>query len=121
MKTAILYTRVPKDWNKAQADDSLAKQEEELRKYCEENKIQVLKVIREIASGNDFNRREFTNLHLAIRKGELRPDYLLFSRIGIFSENVGDVLRMHHALQKFGVTTKAIQNVNIYFIRSIEY
>lgn len=120
-KTSVLYTRAPKELIEAHATASLEAQEKELREYCSKNDIEVLKVIREIASGNDFNRPEFTSLHLAIRKGELKPDYLLFSRIGIFSENVGDVIRMHHALVKFGVTTKAIHNVNIHFIGTIEY
>lgn len=120
MKTAILYARVPKG-EVANPAQSLAAQEAELREYCSKNEIEILKVIHEVASGKDFNRREFTSLHLSIRKGELKPDYLLFSRIGIFSENVGDVIKMHHALLKFGVTTKAIHNVNIHFIGTIEY
>ncbi|MBA3681479.1 MAG: recombinase family protein [Bacteroidetes bacterium] len=115
MKKAILYTRVEKG-EVSNPKDSLAAQEKELREYCVKNQIDVIKVIAEVASGKDFNRPEITSLHLAIRKGELRPDLLLFTSIYIFSENVADVLRMHHALLKFGVTTKAIHDINIVFV-----
>lgn len=114
MKKAILYTRIDKGTIKP--DQQLALQEKELREYCEANDIEVIKVIREIASGKDFNRPEFTSLHLAVRTGELNPDLLLFTSIHIFSEKISEVIRMHHQLLKFGVTTKAIQNVNVVFV-----
>ncbi len=115
MKKAILYTRVEKG-EVSKSNNSLAAQEKELREYCEKNQIEVMKVIAEVASGKDFNRPEFTSLHLAIRKGELRSDLLLLTSIYIFSENVADVLRMHHSLLKFGVTTKAIRDINVVFV-----
>ncbi|PBQ32729.1 hypothetical protein CNR22_13410 [Sphingobacteriaceae bacterium] len=115
MKKAILYTRAEKgDLKKASAE--LSTQEMELRQYCEKNAIEVLEVIHEYAPGHNFNRPEFTRLHLAIRKGELKPDLFLFTSIYVFSENVGDVIRMHHAFLKFGVTTKGIHDVNVQFV-----
>ncbi len=118
MKKAILYTRVEKG-EISNPKESLAAQEKELREYCEKNKIEVIKVIAEVAPGKDFNRPEFTSLHLAIRKGELKPDFLLFTSIYVFNENVADVLKMHHAFLKFGVTTKALREINVVFIGTI--
>lgn len=118
MKTAILYTRVEKG-EILDPKNSLARQEAELREYCRLNDIEIVKVIHEQASGKDFNRLEFTNLHLAIRREEIKADWLLFTHINIFCEDIVAVLKMHHALQKFRVITKAIHPIDltITFIR----
>jgi DNA invertase Pin-like site-specific DNA recombinase len=115
MKKAILYTRV-ENGNQKSGSEEIVTQELELRKYCEKNQIEVINVIHEYAPGKDFNRPEFTSLHLAIRKGELKPDLLLFTSIYVFSENVADVLKMHHSLLKFGVTTKALREIQVVFV-----
>ncbi len=117
MKKAILYLRVEKN-DLANATEKLEEQEKELREYCKKNEIEVIQVITEVASGKDFNRPEFTSLHLAIRKGELKADLLLFTSMDVFSENLADVLRMHHALLRFGITTKAIRDIEVVFIRT---
>lgn len=117
MKKAILYTRIDKT-GVVNPTENLSSQEAELRKYCRDNNIEVLQVIKEVASGKDFNRLEFTKLHLSIRKGEVNADLLLFTHIDVFSENLADVLRMHHILLRLGITTKAIRNIEVVFIRT---
>lgn len=102
----------------ANPKEKLEEQEKELREYCKKNEIEVIKVVSEVASGKDYNRPGFTGLHLAIRKGEMRADLLLFTSIDVFSENLADVLRMHHALLKFGIATKAIRDIEVVFIRT---
>lgn len=116
MKTAILYTRVDKG-NMPNPNHTLVQQEAELREYCKSNEIEILKVIHEQASGNDFNRPEFTKLHLAIRKGEIKADWLLFTHINVFCEDLVAVLKMHHALQKYRVITKALEPIELVFTR----
>ena len=98
--------------------EKLEEQEKELREYCKKNEIEIIDAITEVASGKDFNRPEFTSLHLAMRKGEIKADLLLFTSIDVFSENLADVLRMHHALLRFGITTKAIRDIEVVFIRT---
>ncbi len=119
MKKAILYLRVDKN-GLANPTEKLEEQEKELREYCTNYEIEIIKVIAEVASGKDFNRPEFTSLHLAIRKREIQADLLLFTSIDVFSENLADVLRMHHALLRFGITTKAVRDIEVVFIRTKE-
>lgn len=102
----------------ANPKEKLEEQEKELREYCKKNEIEIIETITEVASGKDFNRPEFTGLHLAMRKGEIKADLLLFTSIDVFSENLTDVLRMHHALLRFGITTKAIRDIEVVFIRT---
>ena len=119
MKKAILYLRVDKN-DLANSTEKLEEQEKELREYCKKNEIEVIKVIAEVVSGKDFNRPKFTSMHLAIRKREIKADLILFTSIDVFSENLADVLRMHHALLRFGITTKAISDIEVVFIRTKE-
>src|SRR5690242_10453581 len=99
MKKAILYTRAPKEHTKRNAEE-LVRQENELRKYCEKNELEIVKVIHEYADGKDFNRLHFTSLYLDLIKETIKADYFLFTDIDIFCENVAEVLRMHHRLLK---------------------
>lgn len=115
MKKAILYTRVEKPKTKKSGDE-LTRQENELRKYCQKNELEIIKVIHDYASGKDFNRLEITSLYLDVLNKKIEFDYLLFTDIHVFCENVAEVIRMHHVLLKLGVTTKAINNVNVVFV-----
>lgn len=115
MKKAILYTRAPKEHTKVNAQE-LIRQENELREYCKKNELEVVKVIHEYADGKDFNRLHFTSLYLDLLKEAIKADYLLFTDIHIFCENIGEVVRVHHRLLKLGITTKAINNVNVLFV-----
>lgn len=115
MKKAILYTRVGKVHMKKNADE-LSEQESELRKYCEKNELEIVQVIHEYADGKDFNRLHFTSLYLDLLNNRVKADYLLFTDINVFCENIAEVLRVHHNLLKFGITTKAINNINVVFI-----
>ncbi len=115
MKKAILYTRVEKQ-GVSNPDEFLREQERELREYCKNSNIEVGSVIYDYASGDSFNRYGFTSLYLAIRRGELKADYLLFTTIDVFSTRVSEVIRMHHQLVKLGVTPKGIKPVHVTFI-----
>lgn len=115
MKKAILYTRVGKLHTKKNAEE-LIRQENELRKYCEKNELEIVKIIHEYADGKDFNRLHFTSLYLDLLNDRVKADYLLFTDIHVFCENICEVVRVHHNLLKFGITTKATNNVNVLFV-----
>lgn len=115
MKKAILYTRAEKARTKKNAEE-LIRQENELRKYCKENELEIIKVIHDYANGKDFNRLEFTSLYLDLLNDKIKADYLLFTDIHVFCENIAEVVRVHHNLLRLGVTTKAVNNVNVHFV-----
>lgn len=116
MKKAILYARAGKARTKTNAEE-IARQESELQKYCEKNELEIVKVIHEYADGKDFNRLHFTSLYLDLLNDRIKADYLLFTDIHVFCENVSEVVRVHHNLLRLGVTTKAINNINVVFVR----
>ena len=106
--TADLYIRVSTD---EQADKGYSQrdQEERLKKYCENNKIKVRKVIFEDHSAKTFIRPEWTLLLLDLKKKKGAVDFILFSKWDRFSRNAGDAYQMINTLRKLGVEPQAIE------------
>jgi site-specific DNA recombinase len=106
--TADLYIRVSTD---EQADKGYSQrdQEERLQKYCENNKIKVRKVIFEDHSAKTFNRPEWNELLVDLKKKKEAVDFILFSKWDRFSRNAGDAYQMINTLRKLGVEPQAIE------------
>jgi site-specific DNA recombinase len=106
--TANLYIRVSTD---EQADKGYSQrdQEERLQKYCENNKIKVRKVIFEDHSAKTFNRPEWNELLVDLKKKKRLVDFILFRKWDRFSCNAGDAYQMINTLRKLGVEPQAIE------------
>jgi|GEM_PF-4856030 len=115
MKKAVIYTRADSR-EVADPRESIAGQEKELQEYCQKNKIEVLEVYRDFASGRNFDRPEFSKLYLGIMSGKIQADLLLFTTIDKFCLNMKALVDMHHHLTAFGITPKGIKPVNVCFI-----
>ncbi|TKT93346.1 recombinase family protein [Dyadobacter frigoris] len=108
MKTADLYVRVSTD---EQADKGYSQrgQEEMLRKYCGINHIEVRKVIYEDHSAKTFNRPQWSQLLLDLKKSKGKVDLVLFTKWDRFSRNAGDAYQMISILRRLGVEPQAIE------------
>ena len=108
MKTADLYVRVSTD---EQADKGYSQrgQEEMLRKYCSINHIEVRKVIYEDHSAKTFNRPQWSQLLLDLKKSKGKVDLVLFTKWDRFSRNAGDAYQMISILRRLGVEPQAIE------------
>jgi site-specific DNA recombinase len=108
MKTAILYFRVSTD-EQAEKGYSLQYQEEQLRRYCEVNNIQVIGAYTEDFSAKTFNRPEFKKMLLSFKQSTQRPNLLLFTKWDRFSRNISSAYEMIGILDGFGVEPHAIE------------
>lgn len=113
MKTAILYLRAPANLKDQQS--VLVPQATALGHYCQENNIDVIEIFYEIDDEKAIDQPELHKMVKQIFDRKLKPDYLLFTTLDIFSNNISNALHLHHILAKFGVTTKAILQPNIIF------
>jgi site-specific DNA recombinase len=105
---ADLYIRVSTD---EQADKGYSQrdQEERLKKYCDNNQIQVRKVIFEDHSAKTFNRPRWIELLADLKRKRSSVDFVLFSKWDRFSRNAGDAYQMISILRKLGVEPQAIE------------
>ncbi|HEY9260119.1 recombinase family protein [Chitinophaga sp.] len=105
---ADLYIRVSTD---EQADKGFSQrdQEERLRKYCQNNQISIRKVILEDHSAKTFERPEWRNEILDLKKRKDQIDVILFTKWDRFSRNAGDAYQMINILRKLGVEPQAIE------------
>ena len=118
-KTAILYTRVSSR-QIDRPDKSLLAQETKLREYCKKENIEVIKVYHDLGSGMHFKRPEFLKFLKELKAGTLKADYFLFTSIDRFCRRLDCIHQMHHQLKKLGITTKAIENVNLVYFAAFE-
>jgi site-specific DNA recombinase len=104
---AILYIRVSTD---EQANgNSLAYQDERLRKYCELNNIEVVALYSEDHSAKTFERPSFKKLLAYIKKNRNNVDLLLFLKWDRFSRNAADAYMMINQLNRYNVEPQAIE------------
>jgi site-specific DNA recombinase len=115
MKKAVLYLRV-ETREVTDPRESIKGQEDRLREYCKRNKIEVVKVYEDFASGRNFNRSEFSKFYLDLRSGRIVADILLFTSAHKFCSNLEELVKMHYHLCEFGITPKAIEEVPVCFI-----
>ncbi|MFY0255977.1 recombinase family protein [Chitinophaga sp. 30R24] len=105
---ADLYIRVSTD---EQADKGFSQrdQEERLRKYCHNNQISIRKVIFEDHSAKTFDRPEWRNMLLDLKKRKDQIDVILFTKWDRFSRNAGDTYQMINVLRRLGIEPQAIE------------
>lgn len=105
---ADLYIRVSTD---EQADKGFSQrdQEERLRKYCLHNQIAVRKVIYEDYSAKTFDRPEWNNELIDLKKRRHQIEVVLFTKWDRFSRNAGDAYQMINLLRKLGIEPQAIE------------
>ncbi|HTN47169.1 MAG TPA: recombinase family protein [Flavipsychrobacter sp.] len=98
MKKAIGYVRIS---DIDQSNWSLPGQEKDIRKYCENNSIQLLSVFSDNGqSAKNFDRAEWKELFSFIKKHHREIDQLLVVAYDRFSRNVSDALDMILKLEK---------------------
>jgi site-specific DNA recombinase len=108
MKSAYLYVRVSTDEQKRKGY-SLPDQEDRLIKYCESNGIEVQGIFREDFSAKNFNRPEWKQLVITIKKKSAKKvDSILFVKWDRFSRNIEYAYEMIGLLRKYNVTAMAI-------------
>ena len=108
MSIADLYIRVSTD-EQADKGYSQCNQEEMLRRYCDNNCIQVRKVVYEDHSAKTFNRPEWIKLLTDLKKRSTKTDLVLFTKWDRFSRNAGDAYQMIATLTKLGIDPQAIE------------
>lgn len=108
MKIADLYIRVSTD-EQADKGYSQRNQEDVLLKYCEINNIKVRKVLFEDHSAKTFERPEWKNLLIELKKHKGKTDLVLFTKWDRFSRNASDAYQMISTLRKMGVEPQAIE------------
>lgn len=108
MIKADLYIRVSTD---EQADKGYSQrdQEERLKRYCQNNKIVVGRIIYEDYSAKTFNRPEWVKLLETLKRKSSKTNLLLFTKWDRFSRNAGDAYQMINILKKVNVEPQAIE------------
>lgn len=107
-KRADLYIRVSTD-EQADKGYSQRNQEEMLRKYCDNNWIEVRKIIYEDHSAKSFNRPAWKKYLASLKKNNGETSVVLFTKWDRFSRNAGDAYQMISILRGFGVEPQAIE------------
>jgi site-specific DNA recombinase len=107
-KTAYLYIRVSTD---EQADTGYSQryQEETLKRYCELQSITVKSVFFEDHSAKTFQRPQWNQILLSLKKHRNTAELILFTKWDRFSRNAGDAYGMINTLNKLGVEPQAIE------------
>lgn len=105
---ALLYTRC----NSAKFPiEELLRQEILLRKYCQENKINIINSYKEIASPFDFDRIEFLKMLSFIEENPGLIDYIYVSSWDRFSRSAGASLSLIKELKNKGVEVVAVSQI----------
>lgn len=107
-KKAILYVRVSTD-EQADKGHSLAHQEEQLRRYCLHNNIEVTILYREDHSAKTFERPQFKTMIEAVKKKQVKASLLLFLKWDRFSRNAPEAYNMISQLNKLGIEPQGIE------------
>ena len=108
-KKAIIYCRVSSD--EQAKGGSLKYQEGALKRYCENNGIEVVEVYKEDYSAKTFNRPEMNkicNKYLR-KKKEIDADYLLVLRWNRFTRDASDGWEYISRFKKYGIEVNAIE------------
>ena len=106
-KSAILYVRVSTE----KQDDGYSPehQEEQLRRYCQQNNLEVVALFREDHSAKTFDRPKFQKMLEDVKKKRLIANILLFLKWDRFSRNASDAYVMISQLNKLGIEPRAIE------------
>jgi site-specific DNA recombinase len=107
-KTAILYIRTASQKEK-KIKTSFLRQENCLLNYCNRNKLEIVKIVKECDSGLTFNRIVFSKLITDLKLNDIKADYLLFSNWFRFSRNFKQTQDMVLELKKLGIIPIAVK------------
>ncbi len=107
-RKAILYVRVSTD-EQAEKGNSLAHQEDMLRKYCAINNIEIVGFYKEDFSAKTFERPEFNKILAFLRKNKGAAELLLFLKWDRFSRNAPEAYSMISQLYKLGIEPQGIE------------
>jgi len=106
-RKAILYVRVSTD-EQAEKGNSLAHQDDMLRRYCAINNIEIVGFYKEDFSAKTFERPEFNKILAFLRKNKA-AELLLFLKWDRFSRNAPEAYSMISQLHKLGIEPQAIE------------
>lgn len=109
VKKAAIYTRVSTE-EQAVKGNSLADQEEVLRKACEHHGVEIVDHIQDDGhSAKTFNRPSFQNFLAQLKSGQIKVDFLYIVRWDRFSRNMENGYLMIHELKSYGVEVKCLE------------
>lgn len=109
VKKAVIYTRVSTE-EQAVRGNSLADQEEVLRKACEHHGVEIVDHIQDDGySAKTFNRPSFQNFRARLKSGQIKVDFLYVVRWDRFSRNMENGYLMIHELKSYGVEVKCLE------------
>jgi site-specific DNA recombinase len=108
-KTAVIYTRVSTE-EQAVKGNSLADQEEVLRKACEYDGVEIIDHIQDDGhSAKTFNRPAFQHFFDCLKSGRIKVDFLYVVRWDRFSRNMENGFLMLRDLRNYGVEVKCLE------------
>lgn len=108
-RKVVIYTRVSTEDQKENGF-SLQDQEERLRRFCEQNKYDVLRHYQDDASAKTFIRPNFQLFLNEVKAKIIRPDIFLCVRHDRFSRNLQNSLDMIKTFKKFEIEFQTIEN-----------
>lgn len=108
IQTADIYIRVSTD---EQADKGYSQrhQDESLHRYCELHQIHIRHIIYEDHSAKNFQRPQFQQWFMKMKKTKQPPDLFLFTKWDRFSRNAADAYAMIATLNKMGIEPQAME------------
>ena len=109
VKKAVIYTRVSTE-EQAVKGNSLADQEEVLRKACEHHGVEIVDHIQDDGySAKTFNRPSFQSFRARLKSGQIKVDFFYVVRWDRFSRNMENGYLMIHELKSYGVEVKCLE------------
>ena len=108
-KKAILYRRVSTVEQK-KTGNSLNSQQNQLRKFCENSEMQIIKEFEEDYSAKDFNRPEWNRLMKYSKTNQKNIDFLLVVNWDRFSRNTLGALNTIETFSDFNIEVNSINN-----------
>ncbi len=109
MKKAILYIRVSTELQ-AEKGFSLPAQEAALKKYCNDNNIEIAAIFQDDYSAKDgFERPGYRLLREYLKANKKSVNYLLVTQWSRFSRDMAAAFAEFYSLKALGVTVNAIE------------
>ncbi len=106
---AVLYTRVSTDEQKENGF-SLQDQEVRLRRYCQQNNIEVISHYQDDHSAKNFNRPQFQRFVDDVVAKKINPDMFLCVRADRFSRDVYGSLAMLQRFKAWNIQFRTLEN-----------
>ena len=107
-KRAILYRRVSTAEQK-KTGNSLNSQKDQLRNFCHNKEIQIIKEFEEDYSAKNFNRPEWKKLNDFAKKNRSKVDFLLVFDWDRFSRNAYEALGVINDFNKLNIEVNCVE------------